>query len=412
MNFQENVKEGIRSIKSNLLRTILTACIIAIGITALVGILTAIDGIKSSVDSSFSSLGANTFDIYRKMNTSRTTLGGKKDRSTPNLKREEVERFKATLSGALRTSLSTDVTYMGELKYGSKKTNPNSRVVAADENYLINVGYNLGEGRDFSYNEIQGGRPVAIIGEEIKKTLFEKNKAVGEYIQLFGQRYLVIGILNKTGSGFGGGSADRLVIIPFYNGIQYSGRKALDFDVKVMVNNPTELSAYMDEARGVMRMIRKDRPGDPDSFQLERSETLAESLDGITGNLRVGGFLFGFITLLGAAIGLVNIMLVSVTERTHEIGIRKALGATPFKIRLQFLMEAIVICVLGGIAGIILGIAIGNVVASFIGSKTFLVPWAWMLLGLIVCIVVGILSGFYPAYKASRLDPIESLRFE
>jgi putative ABC transport system permease protein len=323
-----------------------------------------------------------------------------------------VERFKSTFSGAVRTSISTDITFIAEVKHGSKKTNPNVRVVAGDEHFVYNQGYLIEKGRDFSVQEAGSGKPVAIIGDEIRSKLFGKGKGVGEYILLFGQRYMVAGVFKRTGSGMGGGSADRLIVIPFYNGIQYSGRKSLYFDVKVSVDNPTELPNYLDEGRGVMRMIRGDRPGQPDSFTIERSETLAESLDSISANLRIGGFLIGFITLLGAAIGLVNIMLVSVTERTQEIGVRKAMGATPARIRQQFLMEAIVICVLGGIGGIVLGITIGNIVAKIIGSEQFIVPWLWMILGLAICIFVGIVSGYYPAHKASKLDPIEALRFE
>ncbi len=412
MNFTENVKEGIRSIRSNLLRTVLTACIIAIGIMSLVGILTAIDGIKSSIDSSFATLGANSFDITDISRMARSNLQGKKAKSYTELKREEAERFKSILTGPLRTSISADITGIAEVKKGSKKTNPNIYVVAGDEHFLYNQGYVLEKGRDFTYNEVLGGRPVAIIGEEIKKKLFEKEDPLNQFIQVFGQRYLVVGILKKTGGGMGGSGADRMIIIPFYNGIQYSGRKKLEYEIKVSINNPVELPAYLDEARGVLRMIRGDKPGQPDSFQIEKSETLAESLDGITSNLRFGGFVIGFITLLGASIGLINIMLVSVTERTAEIGIRKAMGATPSKIRTQFLMEAIVICIMGGIGGIVLGIAIGNVVASLLGSSGFIVPWLWMFMGLVICIAVGILSGYYPAWKASKLDPIESLRFE
>jgi putative ABC transport system permease protein len=168
----------------------------------------------------------------------------------------------------------------------------------------------------------------------------------------------------------------------------------------------------MGEATGVMRSIRRDRPGDLNSFELEKSETLAQELESITSGLRMGGFGIGFITLLGASIALMNIMLVSVTERTREVGVRKALGATPLRIRQQFVIEAIVVCLLGGIAGIIMGILIGNLLSRAMGITLFVVPWTWMTVGMAVCVFVGLISGYYPAHKASRLDPIESLRFE
>lgn len=168
----------------------------------------------------------------------------------------------------------------------------------------------------------------------------------------------------------------------------------------------------MDEARGMMRAVRHDLPGREDSFEIRKSETLAESLKEVTGTLRIAGFVIGLITLMGASIGLMNIMLVSVTERTHEIGVRKALGATPMRIRVQFLTEAVSVCIMGGSLGILLGIAAGNTVSVMMGSGVFVVPWLWISVGLAMCVAVGIFSGLYPAIKASRLDPVEALRFE
>jgi len=210
----------------------------------------------------------------------------------------------------------------------------------------------------------------------------------------------------------GGNAGDRSVLVPLENARTLLKSENTNFDIKVKVSNPAEIDQVMSEARGLMRKIRHDLPGKEDSFEISKSETLAERLEEISKYLKIGGFIIGFITLLGASVGLMNIMLVSVTERTREIGIRKALGATPRRIQEQFLVEAIVICQIGGIAGIILGILAGNGVAYLLGSQKFLVPWLWMLLGVIICIVVGVISGFYPSYKASRLDPIEALRFE
>ena len=184
------------------------------------------------------------------------------------------------------------------------------------------------------------------------------------------------------------------------------------FNIKISVANPLDMDYAMGETTGLMRSIRKDRIGAEDSFEVEKNESLAESMEEVTGYLRLGGGVIGFITLLGAAIGLMNIMMVSVTERTREIGVRKALGATPLRIRQQFLMEAIVICLIGGLAGIFLGIIIGNLVSNLISQGGLILPWFWMLVGIVVCVVVGLASGYIPAYKASRLDPIESLRFE
>jgi putative ABC transport system permease protein len=218
-----------------------------------------------------------------------------------------------------------------------------------------------------------------------------------------GQRFQVIGVLEKKGSLTGGGE-DRMFIVPIETGRRLGANRTLSFDLTTTVPNATDADIIMAEAEGVMRRIRGDENGQPNSFEIERADSVAKDFEQITGFLRIGGFGIGFITLLGAAIALMNIMMVSVTERTREIGVRKSLGATPSRIREQFLIEAIVICILGGIGGLILGIGIGNIIAG--------VPWVWMIMGIVVCIVVGLISGVYPAIKASKLDPIESLRYE
>ncbi len=227
-----------------------------------------------------------------------------------------------------------------------------------------------------------------------------------------GGHYKVVGILEKSGAMMGGGGPDRMILLP----LETARRVPMDYnptyDITTAVKNPMELENAMGEATGLMRLIRRDKPGLPESFEIKTSESLASRFDTIAGYLRIGGGIVGFITLLGASIGLMNIMLVSVTERTREIGIRKALGATPLLIRQQFLIEAIVICLLGGITGVVLGILIGNLMSKLLGSGGFIIPWLWITVGLFVCVVVGLLSGYYPAYRASWLDPIDSLRFE
>jgi len=251
-----------------------------------------------------------------------------------------------------------------------------------------------------------------ILANELALSLFPKESPINKEISLLGLRFKVIGVLEKKGSITGGGD-DRVALVPLETGRQIAGNRKLTFDITTSVKNVSDMDYIIGEAESVMRRVRRDAIGKSASFSIERSDALAKDFEEVTGYLRVGGFGIGIITLLGAAIALMNIMLVSVTERTREIGIRKAIGATPFKIRLQFLMEAIVICILGGIAGIIMGIGIGNVIAKLISDKSsFIIPWAWIMMGFIVCVFVGILSGFYPAYKASKLDPIESLRYE
>ena len=413
MNLKENISEGLRSIKGNMLRTVLTALIIAIGITSLVGILTAIDGMQSSVDNSFAGLGANSFDIkgprmFRRRNA------GVNEKDFPPIEYREAKLYKNLFQGKTSATISiyTNVTGAAQLKYKSVKTNPNSLIRGVDENYVEIKGYKLSAGRNITENDINFTSNVVILANELAVMLFPKESPIDKDITVLGIRFKVIGVLEKKGSITGGGD-DRVALVPLETGRQIAGNRKLTFDITTSVNNVSDMDYILGEAEAVMRRVRKDPIAKPKSFEIERSDALAKDFEEVTGYLRIGGFGIGIITLLGAAIALMNIMMVSVTERTREIGIRKAIGATPFKIRLQFLMEAIVICILGGIAGIIMGIGIGNVIAKLISDKSsFIIPWAWIMMGFVVCVVVGIVSGFYPAYKASKLDPIESLRYE
>lgn len=413
MNLSENVKEGLRSIQGNLLRTVLTALIIALGIMALVGMLTTIDGMQSSVDNSFSSLGANSFDI-KGPRMFRRRSAGVSDKDYPPIVYREAKLYKQLFQGktAANITIYANVTGIAQLKYGSLKTNPNTRLIGIDENYLNIKGYKLVSGRDVTPTDIEMTNNVVILASELATTLFPKESPINKEISMLGLKFKVIGVLDKKGSINGGGD-DRVALVPLETGRQIAGGRTLTFDITTSVPNISDMDYITGEAEAVMRRVRKDQLGKPSSFEIERSDAFAKDFEEISGYLRIGGFGIGFITLMGAAIALMNIMMVSVTERTREIGIRKALGATPLKIRLQFLIEAIVICILGGIGGIILGIAVGNIVSQLISEKSsFIVPWGWMSLGIFVCVTVGLISGIYPAYKASKLDPIESLRYE
>ena len=411
MNIAENIREGIKSIQANKLRTILTAAIIAIGISALVGMLTTIDGIQASINNSFSNLGANAFDIRNVRN--RGQRQGKKQKVYPPLKYDEVVMFRDKYTGAGTPSLSTFVSFTAEAKRQSKVSNPNLAVKGGDENFLAVEGADLKEGRNFSFEEARSGNNVVIIGNEVFNSLFEKGEdPINQTISFMGSKFRVVGLIDNQGSVSGDGGTDRLLLVPFETARRISGQRSLRYDISVGIPDPVQMEKAMGIATGLMRRIRQDQVGQPNSFEIRQSKSLAETLGEITGYLQIGGITIGMITLVGASIGLMNIMLVSVTERTREIGVRKALGATPMKIRQQFLVEALVICQLGGIGGIILGIIFGNLVANLIDAGTFVIPWAWILFGVVVGMVVGLLSGYIPAYKASKLDPIESLRFE
>ncbi|NML64439.1 FtsX-like permease family protein [Hymenobacter sp. RP-2-7] len=415
MTLLENIREALRSIGGNLLRTVLTGLIVSIGLIALVGILTAIDAMRHSLNDTFASLGANAFEIKAKGYGNRFRRGGVQDKQYPALSFLQASLYKKELTRrepSAVVGVSAQVSGATEIKAGSLKTNPNMQVVAGDENYLRIQNYALAQGRTFAPAELQTGAKVALIGQEIKDKLFPGQPALGQYLYALGQRFQVVGQLEKSGSTMGGSGADRLLLVPLEAGNQLPRTGALTYDVKSALPAASGLSFLESQATGVMRAVRGDRLGQEDSFEIQSPESLSGTLDSLTGKVQFGGALVATLALLGASIALMNIMLVSVTERTREIGIRKALGATARQIRLQFLIEAIVICVLGGSLGILLGIAAGNGVASLAGSTSFLVPWLWVGVGLTICVAVGLVAGSYPAGKAAALDPIESLRYE
>jgi putative ABC transport system permease protein len=412
MSIRENIAEGLRSIKGNMLRTVITAAIIAFGIMSLVGILTTIDGIQSSVDQSFESLGVNSFDI--KIENQRGRRRGISQKQYPPIYFREAMLYKELFTGKTDAdvSISTGVAGAVEVKFESLKTNPNTQVIAIDENYLSMKGYKLQNGRDINSNDVSLSSKVVIIGNELAKTLFPKTSPLDKVISMMGNKYRIVGVLEKKGSLTGGGD-DRVALLPLETGRQFDTNGRFSYDITTASAKVENIDYVIGEATATMRRVRGDEIGEDDSFIVERADAFLEDVESITDNLRIGGIGISFITLLGASIALMNIMMVSVTERTREIGVRKALGASPQKIRFQFLIEAIVICLIGGIGGIILGLAMGNIVANFIGEgAVFVVPWGLIAVGIMVCITVGLISGVYPAIKASRLDPIESLRYE
>jgi len=406
----ENLKIALTAIRGNALRATITALIISIGIMALVGILTAIDGIKSSINQNFSGMGANTFTIKNRGNN--IHFGGKgtaRKRYTP-ITKEEAEYFSKEFVYPSKTSISVNASFISTIKYEGNKTDPNVMVMGGDQNYLRVSGYTIDKGRDFSEKDINSAAKVVLLGKEVSNKIFKTKYPVGESVYIGGAKYRVIGTLLEKGSamGFGG---DRLVIVPLSNAYQDFSRPNMSAVISVQVKDVANMNFVVDEATGTFRKIRKLSASDESNFEIYKSDIVAEQLIDNLKYVTIAATIIGFITLFGAAIGLMNIMLVSVTERTREIGILKAIGATKQAIRRQFLLEAIAICQIGGIGGIILGIIIGNVVSMLIGGG-FIVPWLWMFSGIALCLIVGLASGLYPAIKASNLDPIEALRFE
>ena len=412
MNFlKENISIALDSIKANRLRAIITMLIIAIGITALVGILSAIDAIKNGINNNFTSMGANTFTIRNADVNIRVGRNGRKAKTFDKIKYKEALRFKNEFNYPVVTSVSTMASMASRIKFENKKTNQNIQIFGSDENYILTAGYDLESGRNFNTYEVISGAPIVIIGKDIEKTLFgENNSALDKTIKIGASRYKIIGVLKSKGNsaGFGG---DKLCIIPLTNARQYFGNDNMSFTINVLTKNSALLDNILNEAKATFRKIRKVPTTGVDNFDIVKSDNLATLLIGNLQKVTAGATIIGLITLLGAAIGLMNIMLVSVTERTREIGVRKALGATQNAIKSQFLIESVVICVMGGLIGILFGIIIGNII-SFALDTGFFIPWFWIIMGVIICVTVGLLSGFIPAKRASKLDPIDSLRFE
>lgn len=412
--FKVNLGIAFSSIAGQLLRTILTILIIAIGITALVGILTSITAMKQAINSNFSSMGANTFAIQNKEADIRVAKKGKHAKNYKSISYDDAVAFSQQYDFPAEVAITTDATDNATLKYDNEKTDPNVEIDGTNENFILTSGYKLSEGRNFSPEEIKDGRRVIILGQEIAKSLFKKqedpiNKVVS--VGVAGD-FKVIGILQSKGNSFGFGG-DRIALMPITVIRTYTYLRSRDwtYTISVLVHNPSAIDAAVSEAKGIFRIIRKDKIGDEEDFSVEKSDDLSNIVISKMATLTIGATVIGIITLLGAAIGLMNIMLVSVTERTTEIGIRKSMGATKKIIRNQFLIEAIVISQIGGLFGILFGLIIGNLIAFNFGIG-FIVPWAWIIVAVIICLIVGIVSGIYPAIKASKLDPIEALRYE
>lgn len=408
--FRENIRQSFASVRSNRLRSILTMAIIAIGIMSLVGIVTAIESIKASIVDSFTSLGAGGFSIQSQ---SLQGMGWGRTRNDNFITYDQAcelrDRFSIPSSVALTMNISSGVT----AQYLSEKSNPNLWLWGMDENGVRNSNLEIASGRNFSKLEVEAGRRVVIIGSGVAEVLSPTGEnLLGKTIQIAGGQYEVVGVLEPKGSAMGMGRNDDLrVIIPITTARAVFPQMRVSTVVSIIPDDPRLLDLAVSEAEGLFRIIRHLGAADESDFAVERSDSLANMLQENLATVTLVASLVGLITLLGAAVGLMNIMLVSVSERTREIGTRMALGAKPRMIRQQFLFESIIISQMGGLMGLVLGILCGNVI-SFLTGGVFVVPWMWIIIGVVLCLCVGVGSGYLPARKAASLDPVEALRYE
>lgn len=424
MNLKDSLSLAFRTVRSNKLRTGLTVAIIAFGIMALIGIITATTSMNQSLEESFATMGANSFSIHYRDRNIRIGGGGRevKKTSTANLKAKksnqqkiityrEAKLFKERYSFPARVSISVSVGNV-IVNNDKVKTNPNISLHGGDENYLLLNGYSLLAGRGFNKLDVQSGRNICILGNSVAQTLYGTHvqRAVDKLIKVGGIKYRIIGVLNNKGSS-SFLNADNIVLTTYNNLRRLYPIENRTFDIGIMVPDINLMDAAMAEARATLRPIRNLAITEADNFYFSKSDRIAEAFINSLGAITTAAVFIGLITLIGAAIGLMNIMLVAVNERTREIGLIKAIGGKSGSIKSQFLFESIFISLLGALFGIILGIVVGNVVGIFL-QTSFVIPWLWVAIGIITCSAVGLFAGLYPAIKASNLDPIEALRYE
>ena len=407
---RENIRIAFDSIRSQLLRTILTVLIIAIGITALVGILSAVSALEYTISSDFSSMGANTFNIQQyEFNTQRQN--GEKQKINPVISYRDVKEFEENYSFPFtKTSISFVGTTLAEIKYDNVKTDPEVQVLGINENYITNSGLEIDLGRDLNYFDVQNSNNVCVIGSDLRKALLSNVNPINKTISIRGAKFKVVGVLKEKGATFGN-NQDLRVLLPLQKARTIFTNPNINYSLSVKTDKKDMLAGAQDEAILLFRNIRKLNPVEENNFGLERSDDLINRIATITGVLETIAWIISIITIFGSTIALLNMMLVSVTERTREIGVRKALGAKRSTIAFQFFIETIIIGQLGGILGIILGILLGFIFAAIV-EFTFVIPWTAMIAATIITFVVAVISGSYPANKAARLDPIESLRYE
>lgn len=407
--FKENVKIAFSSIRTQLLRTFLTVFIIAIGIWALVGILTVVSALDNTLNSNFATMGSNTFNINQ---YDYTTRNEEEEKINPIISYPQAKAYKEQFNPPLtHTSLSFTATRTAEVKYENSKTDPEIEVMGVDEYFTTNNGMEVTSGRNFNTFDISNNAYVCLVGSDFAtKGILKDVNPIDQIISVRGAKFKVIGVLKEIGSTFGN-SQDLRVLIPIQVARSIFSQPGINYTISTMVDQKEILDKTVEDATLAMRQIRKLNPVEENNFGISRSDDLVQRIAEMTGFLSISAWVIGIITILGSSIALMNIMIVSVTERTREIGVRKSLGAKKSTIAWQFFVETLIIGQLGGLLGIILGITTGYFFAMAL-EFDFVIPWGAMMAAVLTTFIVAVVSGSYPALKASKLDPIEALRYE
>jgi putative ABC transport system permease protein len=423
MRLIDTLSLAYRTISGNRVRTGITVAIIAFGIMAVVGINTAIDAMKQKFTESFSAMGANGFTIHYKSwfnfnnngvkSQKKKALKEKRSNSNVPITKLQAETFRERFTYPAVVCLNISGVSDAVVSLGDRKTNPNVRILGGDENYVDLNGFTLAAGRNLNALDIGSGRNVCIIGSAVADKIFGSNPEtpVEKIVRVNNLPFRVIGVLGSKGSTLGM-NYDNVILTP-YNTVRrfFSVGSTISFAIQVKVADVKQIDGAIDQAEGVFRPVRRLDVTEADNFMIDKSDTFVNLLLKNLSFITIAALVIGAITLLGAAVGLMNIMLVSVTERTKEIGLVKAIGGRQRNVRQQFLFEAILISLIGAGFGVVLGVIVGNVF-SLVLSTGFVVPWGWLAGGILICSIVGLLAGLYPSLKASRLNPIEALRYE
>lgn len=409
MILDETVKIALDAVKANKLRSILTLTGISIGVFSIIAVMTAIQVLQSSVETGLSALGGNTFQIQKLPNGpgSREERNQLKNRRDITYEEALTVKEKATVP----KYIGIEAWAFGDIiKSEFDQTKPNVQIAGGDYGFFPNNGYDVANGRSITEDDVNFGRNVVVIGQDVATKIFPYMDPIGKVLQFKGFKFSVVGVLETKGSSFGQ-SQDNIVIIPITVYFKMYGKIDRDIHITVMAPSAEAVIPSQDEVSQILRTARKVPAGEDNDFYIFSNDSVIDGFNSFTAAFKIAAAVISFIALFAAGIGIMNIMLVSVTERTKEIGIRKAIGAPKQSILIQFVSEAIILCQFGGFLGIVLGALVGNVTALLLGINPVF-PWVWAFIGVLVCSIVGVVFGAYPAYKAANMDPIDALRYE